>query len=235
VARRALTVAVLQSNYIPWKGYFDLIHDVDLFIFLDDVQYTKSDWRNRNRIKTPAGPEWLTIPVGPRDNLRICDVALPTDGWASRHLRRLQATYQSAPFFGLYRGFLEDVYGKVRSPTLSEFNRFLIGAIARDFLGIETELADSRSYPRVGRRQDGLLEILRQVGATIYLSGPAGRDYLEVERFAEAGIELRWKDYRGYPEYPQLHPPFLHQVTILDLLFHVGPRAPELIWGWRRP
>jgi hypothetical protein len=73
------------------------------------------------------------------------------------------------------------------------------------------------------------------VGATIYLSGPAGRDYLEVERFAEAGIELRWKDYRGYPEYPQLHPPFLHQVTILDLLFHVGPRAPELIWGWRRP
>ena len=232
---RPFTVAVLQSNYIPWKGYFDLIHDVDLFIFLDDVQYTTRDWRNRNRIKTLDGPRWLTIPVGSREDLRICDVALPGGDWAQRHFRRLQAHYRQAPFFELYRGFLEEVYGELRPPTLSEFNRRLTVTIARDFLGIRTEFADSRQYTRVGRRQAGLLEILRQAGAAVYLSGPAGRNYIQAEQFAAVGIELHWKDYRGYPEYSQLYPPFLHEVTVLDLLFHVGPRAPELIWGWRRP
>ena len=235
MAGRALTVAVLQSNYIPWKGYFDLIHDVDIFVFLDDVQYTKGGWRNRNRIKTAQGPRWLTIPVGANNHRAICEVGLPADDWPSRHLRRLQAHYHAAPFFDFYRDFLSDVYGGVRAATLSEFNQSLIVRIARDLLDIRTEFLDSRRYPRAGRRQDGLMDILRSVGATVYLSGPAGGNYLEPEPFERAGIELRYKDYEGYPEYRQVHPPFLHHVTILDLLFHIGPRAPELIWGWRRP
>ena len=225
-------VAILQSNYIPWKGYFDIIHDVDEFIFLDDVQYTKHDWRNRNRIKTAAGPRWLTVPVGQSQSRFICEVDLPATDWPHRHWRRLQSSYATAPHFETYRAGLEDIYLHRRWHRLSDLNQHLVRAIA-GWLGITTRFRDSRELPLQGRKQDRLLEILGRVGATVYVSGPAARAYLDPRRFADARIELRWKDYGGYPEYPQLHPPFLHEVTVLDLLFHTGPDAAHCIWGWR--
>ena len=103
-------VAIVQSNYIPWKGYFDIIHDVDTFVFHDDLQYTKGDWRNRNRIKTPVGTRWLTIPVGTDEHRRICDVPLPGREWARKHWRRIAAAYAAAPFFPRYRNFFEALY-----------------------------------------------------------------------------------------------------------------------------
>lgn len=229
-----MRVAVLQSSYVPWKGYFDIIHEVDRFVFYDDVQYSKNGWRNRNRIKTPAGPQWLTVPVGPRESRLICEVDLPADpSWAERHWRLLQQHYGEAPYFSRYAPELEDVYAvALEEGTLSALNQELTRTIC-GFLGITTGLADSRDYPLEGRKQDRLLDLLQQLGATSYLSGPAARAYLEPERFEEAGIELLWKDYAGYPEYPQLHPPFVHEVSILDLLFHTGPEAPRYIWGWR--
>ncbi len=225
-------VAILQSNYVPWKGYFDIIHDVDEFIFHDDLRYTKQDWRNRNRIKTRSGPAWLTIPVGERQDRRICDVELPATDWAREHWRRIEVSYASAPHFETYRPCLEEIYLRRTWQRLADFNQHMIRTIA-EWLGITTRFRDSRELDLHGVKQDRVLEILGQVGADVYVSGPAARDYLDPQRFADAGIELRWKDYSGYPEYPQLYPPFLHEVTVLDLLFHTGPEAPYSIWGWR--
>lgn len=211
------TVGILQSNYIPWKGYFDLIHDVDEFIFLDDVQFTRQDWRNRNCLKTKDGPRWLTIPVGTHQRRRICDVVLPTNGWAESHWNRLQSSYARAPHFERYRSALESIYLRQRWRLLSDLNQHLIATIA-DWLGIETRFRDSRDLASEGQREDRVLDLLVKAGADVYVSGPAARNYLNPQRFADAAIELRWKDYGGYPEYTQLHPPFNHQVTVLDLL-----------------
>jgi WbqC-like protein family len=226
-------VAILQSNYIPWKGYFDLIHDVDEFVFLDDVQYTRQDWRNRNRIKTDRGAAWLTIPVGTRLDRRICDVPLPAR-WADAHWRQLVTWYASAPHFETFRPLLEEIFLGGHQATLSELNQQLIRAIAGEVLGIAARFRDSRELGITSSiNQDRVLDILAAVGATTYVSGPAARAYIDERRFAEAGLELIWKDYSGYPEYPQFYPPFRHDVTILDLLFHTGTDAPWYIWGWR--
>ncbi len=226
-------VAVLQSNYIPWKGYFDIIHDVEVFVFYDDVQYTKNDWRNRNLVKTPKGTEWLTVPVGSREDRRICDVEINDTHWARKHWRTICQCYANAPHFGRYEGVLSDLYLGCTWKSLSALNQHLIKLIAHDFLGIETAFRDSREFSACGAKLDRLLNLLSMVGATSYLSGPAAKGYIAPERFETAGLNLQWKDYTGYPEYPQRFQPFTHQVTILDLLFNVGPEAPHYIWGWR--
>lgn len=225
--------AIIQSNYIPWKGYFDVIHDVDLFIFLDDVQYTVRDWRNRNKIKTAQGLRWLTVPVGADRNRLIHEVEIADDGWNTTHWETLKQNYSKSPYFKLYREFFEQVYLGTKWLNLSELNQYLIKKISRDFLGIETEFVDSRELTASGSKQDRLIDLLLKTGADYYLSGPAARDYIDEKGFAEAGIELQYKDYSGYPEYPQLYPPFEHGVTILDLLFNCGPSSAEFIWGWR--
>lgn len=225
-------VGIIQSNYLPWKGYFDIIHDVDEFVFLDVVQYTKNDWRNRNRIKTAHGPRWLTIPLGAHEHRRICDVELPAGNWVREHWRRLELSYASTPYFELYRAPLQDIYLGREWRFLSDLNQHLIRTIAQ-WLGITTRFRDLRELVLSGRRQERVLEILQHTGADLYVSGPSARSYIDPQRFVEAGIELRWKEYGDYPEYPQLHPPFAHEVTVLDLLFHTGPEAPRYIWGWR--
>lgn len=226
-------VAILQSDYIPWKGYFDIIHDVDEVIFLDEAQYTRQDWRNRNRIKTPAGPRWLTLPVGTSVRRRICDVLLPDRPWGLDHWRRIEASYATAPFFRAYSPFFEEIYLTRHWQFLSELNQHLIRAIAAQLLGANTSFLDSREFDVRLRGSDRVIEILRRTGAAVYVSGRAAKSYLDVGALAQEGIELIWKDYEGYPVYDQLHPPFRHDVTILDLLFHTGSAAPHYIWGWR--
>ena len=226
-------VAVLQSNYIPWKGYFDIIHDVDLFVFYDDLQYTKNDWRNRNRIKTDKGPEWITIPAGSDANRLICEVELKDFSWQEKHWKAIQQHYAKCPHFSRYQPFFEGIYRDQKWTNLSELNHRLIRAIACDILNVATEFHDSREYRLDGQKLDRLLELVSQTGANAYVSGPAAKDYIDASRFAAADIELHWKDYSGYPEYPQRHPPFEHGVSILDLIFNVGPDAPWYIWGWR--
>jgi len=226
-------VAVLQSNYVPWKGYFDIMRDVDLFIFYDDRQFTKNDWRNRNQIKAASGPEWLTIPVGDAIDRLICDVAIANESWQAKHWRTLQQNYGRCPHFARYREYFADVYLGRRWTNLSELNQTLIRHIAREFLGLRTEFADSRDYAATGQKLDRLLDLVVQSGATTYVSGPSAKEYIVAERFNQAGIDLVWKDYAGYPPYPQRFPPFEHKVSILDLLFNCGPEAPHYIWGWR--
>ncbi|MCB1880900.1 MAG: WbqC family protein [Chromatiaceae bacterium] len=230
---KPLRVAILQSNYIPWKGYFDIINDVDLFVFYDDVQYTKNDWRNRNKVKISTGTNWLTVPVGPSRDRLICDVRITDQRWQKKHWETLWHCYGKAPFFSVHAPFFKDFYLSQSWTSLSELNQYLIKHISRKVLASETKFIDSREFMAEGSKQNRLLNILRKAGATQYISGPAAKNYIEEEQFISAGIELIWKDYSNYPEYPQFHPPFEHGVTILDLLFHTGPDAPYYIWGWR--
>jgi len=226
-------VAVLQSNYIPWRGYFDLIHDVDTFVFYDDVQYTKGDWRNRNYVKTEKGRELLTIPVGPGLDRKICEVVTSDRRWQNRHWKTISQYYARAPHFARYRGFFEDFFLGQIWENLSELNRYLIERISVDMLGCSTIFLDSRDYDLSGVRSERLLMLLQRVGAKQYLSGPSARKYIDVDAFAAAAIDIRFKDYSGYPQYPQFYPPFISEVSMLDLLFQVGPQAPEYVWGWR--
>ncbi len=227
------TAVILQSNYLPWKGYFDLIHDADVFVFYDDVQYTPRDWRNRNKIKTAKGLIWLTIPVGSHRNRLIWEVDIPTSAWQAKHWQSIRQNYSKCPYFNLYQEFFETVYLTRRWLNLSELNQYLIRTIAYEFLGIHTEFRDAREFQATAKKQERLLQILGRLGANRYISGPAAKTYIDPNRFDAAGIELVWKDYLGYPEYPQRFPPFEHGVSILDLLFNVGPDAPWYIWGWR--
>lgn len=226
-------VVVLQSNYIPWKGYFDLIHDADSFIFYDDVQYTKNDWRNRNKIMMAGGPKWLTIPTGTDSHRLICDVTLADTSWQAAHWESIRQSYRRAPFFKLYREFFEEIYLGRTWQSLSELNQHMIRHIASDLLGIQTVFDDSRNYRLEGQRLERLLDLVAQSGATHYISGPAAKSYIEESRFADAGVTLVWKNYADYPAYEQTSLPFEHGVSIVDLLFNAGPQSPDLIWGWR--
>lgn len=221
-------VAILQSNYLPWKGYFDLIAYVDEFVFYDEVQYTKGDWRNRNRIKTSQGLRWLTVPVRQaRCGLtRIEDVEIATPRWAIGHARTLQASYGRAPHFAATMALLAPLYEPGRHTRLAELNRDAIARICAH-LGIGTRLSRSTDHPSGGDRTQRLVEICRRLGADRYVSGPAARAYLDTAAFDAAGIAVEWFDYAGYPEYPQLWGPFEHRVSIVDLLAHCGPAAPR--------
>jgi hypothetical protein len=218
------TVAIVQSCYIPWKGYFDLIDRVDEFVLYDDRQFTRRDWRNRNRIKTAQGVRWLTIPVQAkgRYHQRIDETTISDPEWGSRHWRTLEHAYAAAPFFDAYRDGLRSLYLGSDERRLSAVNRSFL-EFACGVLGIGTTLSWSTDYAVEGERTDRLVALCRAAGASAYLSGPRARAYLDEARFAAAGIDLHYVDYSGYPEYPQLHPPFAHEVTVLDLLFHTGP------------
>ena len=226
-------VAISQSNYIPWKGYFDLINDVDLFVFYDDVQYTTRDWRNRNLIKTPNGLFWLSIPVGSNRRRLINEVEINTHDWQHSHWTTICQFYKKSKYFNRYNEYFEDVYLNRKWKNLSVLNQYLVESISRNFLQISTEFANSTEYFRKGEKQEAMCSLVLSTGATSYISGPAAKAYLEPSVFENLNIELIWKEYSGYPEYFQFYDPFCHNVSILDLLFHTGPDAPFYIWGWR--
>lgn len=226
-------VAVLQSNYIPWKGYFDIINTVDVFIWYDDVQYTKRDWRNRNRIKTAQGVRWLTVPCGSSCKRLINQVELRDPGWQKNHWEIISQAYGRAPFFSYFRSLFEELYLGRRWNMLVEMNRAFVEKICREILGINTVFRDSSEFQLRATKAERMIELLEQAGAESYLSGPAARDYIDEGAFLNRGIALDWMDYSGYPNYPQLHGSFEHRVSILDLLFNVGASADWYIWGWR--
>lgn len=218
-------VAILQSNYIPWKGYFDLINMVDVFIFHDDLQYTKGDWRNRNQIKTPTGAKWLTIPCGTNERRLICEVELKDHSWQTEHWAAIKRNYVHAEYFDAYRDFFEEIYLGTQWQNLSEMNQRVIIRFAKEILGCSTHFEDSRSYSLTQRKAERVKELLLKSGATEYVSGPSGKSYLSEDFLGEAGIQLTWMDYSGYPEYPQPYPPFMHQVSIVDLILNTGDQA----------
>ncbi|MCA9415865.1 MAG: WbqC family protein [Candidatus Omnitrophica bacterium] len=224
-------VAIIQSNYLPWKGYFDMIHRVDTFVFLDDVQYTTRDWRNRNKIKMSDGSaKWISVPVtGGRDQL-ICEAKIDySSNWANKHLEALRHSYGETSHFDRYFPAIKEIL-EGSPELLSQLNRALVEKIC-GWLGIGTELRSSKEFGVPGSKDDKLIGIIREVGGDSYLSGPAARDYIVDEKFEKAGIGLEYMDYSHYPTYEQISEPFEHGVTILDLLFMVGEEAPKYIWA----
>ena len=218
-------VAILQSNYIPWKGYFDMIAAVDEFILYDDMQYTRRDWRNRNQIKTPQGVQWLTVPVkvkGKYDQ-KIRDTEIDGADWASAHWKTLAQNYRRAPYFKEVAAWLEPLYlsEATACTNLSVMNRLFIEAVCA-YLEIETVIKNSWDYQLADGKTERLADICAQAGGTEYISGPAAKDYIDEDVFASKGIKLTWFNYAGYAEYPQLWGEFVHGVTIFDLLFNCG-------------
>lgn len=219
-------VAILQSNYIPWKGYFDMIAAVDEFILYDDMQYTRRDWRNRNQIKTPQGVQWLTVPVKVKGkyNQTIRETEIDGDDWASAHWQTLSQNYRRAPYFQEISAIFEPIYLQRQYAHLSALNRDLIEAVCA-YLGIATKISNSWDYQLIEGKTERLVDLCAQAGGTEYVSGPSAKDYIEAKLFAERGIRLSWFSYEGYSEYPQQWGEFTHGVTILDLLFNCGKDA----------
>lgn len=216
-------IAILQSNYIPWKGYFDLIASVDEFIIYDEMQYTKNDWRNRNKIKTTNGVEWITIPVR-IENLsqRICDTQVYDKKWVKKHKATLQTNYAKAECFNEVKDFVFGLYEQAeKRDSLSEINYIFIKGIC-DFLGIETKIKYSSDYDIGIGKSERLVNLCKQSNASVYLSGPSAKGYIDSDLFELNQIELEWMDYSGYKVYNQLFLPFEHSVSILDLIFNVG-------------
>lgn len=216
-------IAILQSNYIPWKGYFDLIAAVDEFIIYDDMQYTRQDWRNRNQIKTPQGVQWLTVPVGISINRRIRDVTISSE-WQSKHWKTISSNYSRAPYFLEIAEWLEPIYMRSSYINLSVLNRAFIQSIC-DYLDIKTTISNSWDYTLIDGKSERLANLCKQAGGTEYISGPSAKNYLDESVFLNCDIKVSWFDYSAYPSYPQLWGEFVHGVTILDLLFNAGKEA----------
>lgn len=222
------TVVILQSSYIPWKGYFDLVNAADVFVFFDEVQYTRRDWRNRNKIIVDGVPKWLTIPVESkgRFDAAIKDMYVADKKWADKHLNTIRHAYRKAPFFAEYFPLIEDAYRDAASMSaLSSINQLFIERLSQ-MIGAETRFRVSDGTPRTTsdptRR---LAEICAAYGATTYLSGPSAKSYLDPAVFDELHIDLRYCDYSGYPTYAQATETFEHGVSVIDLLLRVGPKA----------
>ncbi len=229
-------VAILQPNYIPWRGYFDMISQVDIFVFLDDVQYTKQDWRNRNRICTRNGdPVWLTVPVRVQFlEQQIRDVPINNDiPWVRKHLAALQSNYGKAPFFESHFEQLRDIYLE-RHELISDLDITLARQVCT-WLGITTKFYRSSELAIAGSKDSKLIQIIKTLGGTSYLSGPAAKAYIQPTLWEQAGIGLEFISYPDYPIYPQINPGFEPHVSVLDLLFMTGPDAPRHIWPNRAP
>jgi hypothetical protein len=219
------TAAILQPNYVPWRGYFDMMDDVDVFVLLDDVQYTKNDWRNRNRIKTAHGLRWLSVPVRhERLGQAISDVRVGTvvGDWRGGHLRQIADAYRDAPHLEPARSEFAAILARGHDLLVDLDLDLLVWAKER--LGIATPILRSSDLPSAGTKTAKLIDLLKAVGATAYLSGPSAEAYIDPAMFAAAGISLAYKRYE-YPPYPQLWGPFEGGVSVLDLLFNTGPEA----------
>ncbi len=222
-------IAILQSNYIPWKGYFDLINMVDEFIFYDEVQYTKNDWRNRNKIKTPQGIQWLTIPIR-QENLeqKIKDTKITDKKWNIKHWRTISQNYAKSRYFKDYKDIFEELYLTCEEKYLSQINYKFI-TIINEILKIKTKIRWSSEFELVDGQTEKLIGICKQCNANIYLSGPAAKDYFDEKLAKQENIKVEWMNYNGYKEYDQLFPPFEHGVSILDLIFNEGSNSTKFM------
>ena len=220
------SILITQSNYIPWKGYFDNINSVDEFVVYDDMQYTKRDWRNRNQIKTPQGLFWLTIPVEVKGKFyqKINETFVSDKKWGEKHWKTIVANYTKTPYFKQYKDIFEDLYHNERLDNITTINISFIKAI-NSILNINTKIIDSREFVLVEGKTERLVGICKKCNATNYYTGPAAKEYMDEGLFSKENINVHYFDYNNYPVYPQLNSDFSHYVSILDLIFNTGSSA----------
>ena len=220
------SIIITQSNYIPWKAYFDNIARVDKFVVFDSVQYTKRDWRNRNKIKTQSGTKWLTIPVEVKGKFYqpIKDTKIADKNWPIKHWDTLKSHYSNCQHFRKNEEWVKDLYKSCNFNYLGEINLHFIRGIM-NFLGIKTEIILDSEFDLAYEKTDRLINICKKLRAKTYYTGLAAKNYIEEEKFYNENIQLKYFDINGYREYSQLHPPFIHEVTILDLIFNEGKNS----------
>jgi len=221
-----MKVVISQSNYIPWKGYFDNIASCDVYVAYDDMQYTKRDWRNRNYIKTEQGLKWLTIPVEVSGKYfqKINETKISEKDWNKSHWGMIERSYKKAPFFQELGPWIKELYMTATSEFLSEINAHFLRAFC-EFLDIKTGFKDSREFVLTEGKTEKLVSICKALNATDYFTGPAAKNYMDESLFEKEKINIHYFDYTGYKEYPQLHPPFTHGVSIVDLILNVGSQS----------
>lgn len=223
------TLVVLQPGYLPWLGFFDQMRRADVFVYYDDVQYDKHGWRNRNRVKGPLGPQWLTVPVRHHGlgQPRIMDAAIDVRApWARKHLATLRQLYAKAPFVKQYLPELEET-------LMRPWERIVdldlaMAALLAKWLGLAPAVFQASQLNIEGEQSIRLLGICQHFGATRYLSGSAARDYLDVGLFAQHGVDVEWQDYR-HPEYPQQHGSFVPYLSAIDLLLNCGDESRAIL------
>ena len=218
-------IAISQSNYIPWKGYFDLINKVDEFILYDDAQFTRRDWRNRNKIKTTKGLHWLTIPVDVKGKYfqKINETKIIDKNWGVKHWQQIKHNYSKARDFKKYKDIFEKLYLDCNEEYLSRINYKFIITINK-ILGIKTKIRFSNEFKIYGNQTEKLLNICKQCKAKVYISGPAAKKYFDEQLAEKENIQVQWMNYANYEEYKQLFLPFEHGVSILDLIFNTDPK-----------
>ena len=217
-------VSILQSNYIPWKGYFDIINTVDYFVLYDTAKYTKNDWRNRNRIKTPGGVQWMTIPIDYATANTIQETKTANNIWRKKHWKTILQNYSKAKYFNNYKDIFYDLYLNCEHDLLSCINYSFIKCI-NNILNINTTVLWSNEFDLQGDKNEKLINICMQLDAKDYISGPSASNYLDTGLFSANGINITWVDYQNYPVYSQMHAPFYHHVSILDLIFNEGSNS----------
>jgi len=223
-------VAIIQSSYIPWKGFFDLISRCDVYIMYDTAAFSKGHWHNRNKIKREHGSPWLTIPVKTADRFgQPLDEVTVVEGWAERHWDMIEQAYAETAYFEAESAEVKKLFESLaREPLLTRINEGFLRWLSLR-LGLQTEIVRDRSFSALGDRTERLVQICRAVGATTYLSGPSAQEYLDVRQMQLAGISVEWMKYGPYRTYPQPHGEFIHEVSVLDTLLCTGPRVREFI------
>lgn len=221
-----MKIAISQSNYIPWKGYFDNIAQVDIFVLYDDMQYTKRDWRNRNKIKTAKALKWLSIPVNVKGKFyqKINETIISDPDWNKKHLDILLQNYRSAKCFKEVEPFIKDLYTNCTGKTISEVNTHLLKRICI-FLNINTKIIHSSEFELAEEKTQRLVNLSKDLNATEYYTGPAAKNYMDEDEFLKEGIQVKYYDYSDYKTYDQIYGDFEHQVSILDLIFSEGKNA----------
>lgn len=227
-----MIVSINQPAYLPWLGYFDRIARSDVHVVLDHAQFEKNSMVNRNKIRTPQGWAWLTVPLltkGRFGDLAIDGVEInPATPWARKHRAALQANYARTPHFADHAAFFDAVWSRDwprLAPLLEEITSYLLTCFS-----IETPIVRSSALALTGRKSDLVLEIVRSLGGTTYVSGPFGRDYLDLGAFKEAGIDVLFHDY-VHPTYAQAFDGFEPYMSAVDLLFNHGLEARALLDG----
>ena len=219
---------ITQSNYIPWKGYFDSIQKVDVFVIYDDMQYTKRDWRNRNLIKTVNGLKWLSIPVQVKGKYfqKINETLVSDPDWSEKHFNLIKESYRKAPYFKSHICWIESLYSNCNQDNLSHINQYFIENI-NEFLGINTKILRSEEFQLVEGKTEKLLAICNDLNISDYYTGPAAKEYIQENLFTQDNISVHYLDYSDYPIYPQINGVFEHGVSVLDLIFNLGEQAKE--------
>jgi hypothetical protein len=223
------TLVVLQPGYLPWLGFFDQMRRSTVFVYYDDVQYDKHGWRNRNRIKTPSGALWLTVPVlhaGKGQPLILDALIDQTTDWARKHIRTLRQYYSKAACFSRYMPELEALLE--RSWThIVDLDMAVVDLMAR-WLSLTPAVHRSSALGIGGDKSERLLNMCRHFGADRYLSGDAAQNYLDVDLFGRHGVTVEWQNFQ-HPVYPQLHGPFVPFLSALDLILNCGEESASIL------